>query len=302
MGGFGHATLFGGTEYTSSTTLVVNANVNHIFLDGFGGGGGGMPGTSGSSSTTTTGLGGSGGRGALRYHQTVRVLGGETLAIAIGAGGSGPGGGLDGGATTVVGSVSGLIFEAPGGAGAGAGPGLGSYFSIAGGNTQSWIPGAQGETRTGGPPRYSANVGTQLASSPITFGPFGCLPGDGGTMTMNSAGTLPAYSGLPQFQFTGGAGGTTAGSGTYLSGGGGGGGGAGPLGVGGNGGTGGSHNDSGVGAAGSGLTAAAANTGAGGGGAGGGGSGSGGGGLPGNAGAGGSGWLRICEIYYSPHP
>ncbi len=91
------------------------------------------------------------------------------------------------------------------------------------------------------------------ASSPITFGPFGCLPGDGGTMTMNSAGTLPAYSGLPQFQFTGGAGGTTAGSGTYLSGGGGGGGGAGPGGNGGNGGTGGSHNDSGVGAAGSGL-------------------------------------------------
>ena len=301
---YNNATLFGGTEYTSSTTLVVNANVNHIFLDGFGGGGGGMPGTSGSALTTTSGLGGSGGRGSLRYHQTARVLAGETLAIAIGVGGSGTGGGLDGGYTTVVGSVSGLIFSAPGGAGAGAGSGAGFYFTTAGGSTSAFIYGAQGESR--GPsvaPRTSSFIlESALALSPLLNLAIPSLPGDGGTMFMNSAGSQASYNGLPQFQFNGGAGGTTAGSGTYLSGGGGGGGGAGPGGNGGNGGTGGSHNDSGVGAAGSGLTSAAANTGAGGGGAGGGGSGSGGGGLPGNAGAGGSGWLRICEIYYSPHP
>jgi hypothetical protein len=161
--------------YTSNTTVTVPANVSSITVNGAGGAGGGGGGGGKSANGTFRGAGGSGG-GAGEYIApiSVTVSPGETLTITIGTlgsagtagatGGGNGGTGGNGGATTISGSVSGLIFSANGGSGGPGGGGANGANGTVGGT-------GAGGVITGGIPTGSASAGnTGAAAGAATTG------------------------------------------------------------------------------------------------------------------------------------
>lgn len=125
---------FNTSTINTSTTFVVPAGVEFLWISGSGGGGGG--GTGGDSGTfgasTNGGGGGGGGGGSLKATELMDVSPGETLTITLGAGGSGGSNlsnrdtgspnikfGNTGGSTTVAGTFGTLLFT--GGTGGGNG-------------------------------------------------------------------------------------------------------------------------------------------------------------------------------------
>lgn len=118
--------------FTSGGTYVVPAGVTELWVNAAGGGGGGC-----SAGDQTTGGGGGGGSAVRNVRLT--VVPGETLTIALGAGGShgvygsnAPVAGSAGGDTTITGSTSGLIFKARGGRGGGTGGASGAGWGEGG--------------------------------------------------------------------------------------------------------------------------------------------------------------------------
>lgn len=109
-------------EFTSSGTIAIPSNVDHVMVEMWGAGGGG--GGGGSSTGTTVGGGGGGGGGGAYIRAVVAVTPGKTLQILIGKGGTGGAAdtsGIDGGDTAIVGSngtTSSVLMSAGGGKGA----------------------------------------------------------------------------------------------------------------------------------------------------------------------------------------
>jgi hypothetical protein len=298
------------TLTAASGTIVAPANAIGGAVFGSGGGGGGGKGHSlGSSASNIRVSGGGGGGGAVECFAIVPIVGGESYAYVVGAGGTGAvstdgGDGGDSTLTRVSTSTELLRF-------------VGACGGHRGGRTTN-TGSLQYTWGRGGPSvknvdRYLAKVfdlstvvlfkdelGNNLV--PDFFYDTTSNPQHGGAGTHDNE-LVPGYIGgrrgsrSPQ-GFSGGDGGLfgTYTSGLYYGGGAGGGGGAGAYGNGGIGGNGGNGAAAGVGGNGTQGSNAGANTGAGGGGGGAGGLGSAGAGSGGNGGNGGSGKLTVIWI------
>ena len=213
------------TLYTGTTTVTAPSEL--IYISGCAGGAGGGGGDS------TPGGGGGGGCGgqAVNMYPLYCTLG-ETLTIAIGAGGAGGAAGANGSAggnSSVVGSTSSsslALYAGSGGAkGNGTAGGQGGSW-VGGASVTGGVGGANGVAGAIGPPTATAG-GTYQVPLAMAIAKFG--PGAGG-------GGLNAAGGIGLSAKNGNAGNSNGGTGNANGGGGGGGGGT-PWGAGGAGGS-----------------------------------------------------------------
>jgi len=126
--------LYSNIGAVTNASVTVPEGITKLIVTGSGAGGGG--GASGSNEQS----GESGGAGGSCIERLITVVGGETLTINIGSGGSCPGSwctsGTSGGATTISGSSSGTVLTLGGGGGGSSSPpgGSGSTGSVSGGS------------------------------------------------------------------------------------------------------------------------------------------------------------------------
>lgn len=194
----------GRVRITTSSTFVVPAGVTTIYVSGTGGGGGGGGGSGRASSGGASGGGGGGGAGRSVLGEPITVVGGQSLAVTIGAGGTrgfAGGGGGNGGIGGAGGATSiGSLLSLPGGTG-GANGGVGAGSGGSGGS-----PG--GQWGSDGIINGKGGDGGQGAC-----GPFGT--GGGGSRARGSSSSTETTVG---YGFGTGGGGGGAGYGSSASG------------------------------------------------------------------------------------
>lgn len=182
----------GGTILTSSATIDVPTGSTFATVIATGGGGGGGAGGNGDNDNgfvPTQGGGGGGGGASFKVTQILPVVSEESLVITIGAGGAGgtigvPFKGGDGGATTILGSTSGLLLSVTGGTG-GANGGFGNSDPPSGGpRGGSGGQGGNGSCSGGGGGGGQGNTVAGTSGAPGTgfwfFGNSGVAAGNGG--------------------------------------------------------------------------------------------------------------------------